>query len=377
VTLAEKISAPGPWTTLFFESTTGTVESLKAADLRPDAVRTALLGQGAPKTEAEAAARAVDTTEGEAGRVCRYQLLRGGEVVVDEILPGRPAVPEQFTWGPVPDLVPLLRQRPSEFELLVVEVGRDGGELRLQHASRGDVIAEEDVAGDTFDVTKVSGGGWAGWAESRWQRRSDEVWKKNAEEVAAKVNLLAEERPLRLIVLSGDERARGLLLDQLSEKARPLVSVVDANTRGGGAGNGLDLEVDKRVSEVVARSQQDVLDRLHSQIGRTEGTATFGTRATVQALQRAQVETLVISGAPTNGDEVSMLVLGGEPWIALGRSDTLGAPVLGEVPAAMAAVRAAVLTGARCTWLPEGGLPDGVRGAALLRWPNGPAEAAS
>lgn len=376
MTLAEQISGTGSWTTLFFESTTGTVDSLRAADIRPGAVRTALQRQGAPKPEIEAAARAADVSEeGEPGPVCRYMLLREGEVVVDEVLLGRPAVDEVFHWGPVPDLVPLLRQRPTEFEVLVVEVGRDGGELRLQHASRGDIIAESSVEGESHEVNKVRAGDWGGFSEARIHRRSEGVWKQNTEEVADRIDQLVAERPLRLIVLAGDERARGLTLGQMSERARALVSVVDANTRGGGAGAGLEQEVDARIAEVIARSHQDVLDRLHAQIGRSEGSATFGTRATVRALQRAQVETLVISGAADNGEEVRLLALDGEPWLSLGDSDTLGAGVLGEVPAPQAAVRAAVLTGARAVWLPAGGLPDGVRGAALLRWPNGSAAA--
>lgn len=364
--LSEVIARPGPWTTLFFDASTGTVDRLHAADVRPDNVRAELLEKGASRQIADAAAAAADVVEGATGPVSRFLLLCGEEVVVDEVLPGPPAVPELVAHGRVPDLVPLLRQRPAQFEIVVAEVGRDGGEVRLQRASRDGSVEEHAIAGETEDISKVPSGGWS---QARWQRHTEEVWRRNTEEVAERINRLVEDRPVHLVVLAGDMRARTMLTDQLSERARGLLSVVESNTRGSGDGDSLEREVERHVAELVAHRQQELLDRLESQIGRTDGTATFGTRATVKALQRAQVETLLISGAEDDGQGTTLLALGDEPWVALHESDALGVEVLAEVPAVVAAVRAAELTGAHTVWVPAGALPDGVRGSALLRWP--------
>ena len=71
----------------------------------------------------------------------------------------------------------------------------------------------------------------------------------------------------------------------------------------------------------------------------------------------------------------------GEPWVAAAPEEALGVEVIGPVDAALALVRAALLTDARvlCTdsrTAPDGedvvALPHEADAAALLRWRTGP-----
>jgi hypothetical protein len=68
-----------------------------------------------------------------------------------------------------------------------------------------------------------------------------------------------------------------------------------------------------------------------------------------------------------------LLALGAEPWVASAPEQSLGAEVLGQVPAPAALIRAAALTDASLLLVPDGVLPHGIDVAALLRWPTGPA----
>ena len=75
---------------------------------------------------------------------------------------------------------------------------------------------------------------------------------------------------------------------------------------------------------------------------------------------------------PSDLTERTVLALNAEPWLATSEEESLGAEVLGKVPAAAALLRAAALTDARVELVPSAALPDGVEIAALLRWPTGP-----
>ena len=106
----------------------------------------------------------------------------------------------------------------------------------------------------------------------------------------------------------------------------------------------------------------------------------------VQALQQAQVQTLVLSNeltrdpgagntavGPGTRSAHNMLVLAASPWVALEKSEALGAQILGQAPAASALIRAAVLTDADVELVPITAIPGRANAAALLRWNTGPA----
>jgi hypothetical protein len=290
-------------------------------------------------------------------------LINGGEIKVNEVLPGEP--PEVIiTTGPIPDLVPLLRVKGADFSYVVVEAERAQAEMRLYRANTPEPLAHQEVHGDTENLKKVPGGGLS---QGRYQYRTQEIWRRNASGIAAEVDAAVAQHGVGLVIVSGDVRARQLLLDELGAAAASLARVIDINSHPAGADRGkFDLEVAKLVAETVALRQQALLERL---AGADVKYRASGWGETVQALQVAQVEVLLLeTGALT---DKSAFVLDAAPWIATTPEDALSAAVLGKAGAPAALVRAALLTDAAIELSAPAALASHSPVAAILRWPAG------
>jgi hypothetical protein len=274
---------------------------------------------------------------------------------------------------PIPDLLPLVKHRPEEFPYVVAEVSREHGEIRLHYAGGRAPASAEEVQGETEHIKKFQGGGWA---HLRFQHHTEDVWRRNADQVAGEIDRVVGSSGARLVVLAGDIHARRLVQEQLSKSTQALVSVVDSHTHTAGADESLlEDQVNQRVAERWASEQQDIMDRLAMQEGQANPESATGMGAVVHALQQAQVEVLILDDAALA--ERTLLALDAEPWIATAEEESLAANVLGKVPAPAALLRAAALTDARVLLVPGPVLPAGTDVAALLRWPTGPAAPSS
>ncbi|MEW1810727.1 Vms1/Ankzf1 family peptidyl-tRNA hydrolase [Pseudarthrobacter phenanthrenivorans] len=359
---------PGPWCTAYVDAGTGTVDSLEAGDVRAGNTRAQLEAQEASPADIDAMERALKPATGAPSPVCRFVLVHGGKAELNEVLPGGLILPERLSLEPVPDLLPLLKHQPEEFAYIVAEVSREHGEIRLYRAGATGPTSVQEVEGESGHVHKFHGGGWS---HLRFQHHTEDVWRRNADEVAGEIDRLVEAGRVRLIVLAGDVHARGLVQGQLSKAAQSLVSMVDSHTHTAGADSAdLTDQVNQRVAGLWAEEQQAVMDRLAIQEGQPNPEAAHGGGAVVHALQQAQVDVLILDDAALSG--WTMLALDAEPWIATAREEALAAGVLGEVPAPAALIRAAALTDARVLLVPGPVLPQGVDVAALLRWSPGP-----
>jgi stalled ribosome rescue protein Dom34 len=197
------------------------------------------------------------------------------------------------------------------------------------------------------------------------------VWRRNADQVAGEIDRVVGSSGARLVVLAGDIHARRLVQEQLSKATQALVSVIDSHTHTAGADESLlEDQVNQRVAEQWATEQQDIMDRLAMQEGQANPQSATGIGAVVHALQQAQVEVLILDDGALS--ERTLLALDAEPWIATAEEESLGAKVLGKVPAPAALLRAAALTDARVLLVPGGVLQEGSDVAALLRWSTGP-----
>jgi hypothetical protein len=366
---AELYRQPGPWCMAYVDASTGTVDSLEAADARPGNIRAALAAQGAGEDDLDAIEAAVQPARGEPSPTSRFVLVRQGTVQINELLPGPLVVPERISVDPVPDLLPLLKHRPEDFPYVVAEVSRDEGEIRLYRAGRRGPTESLEVQGSREYLNKVQGGGWA---HLRWQHRTEETWRRNADQVAGEIDRTIRDSGARLLVLAGDIRARVLVQDQLAEASRAVLTVVDSHVHAAGADrDGFNAQIEEKVAEQWAADQAQVLDRLAVQEGQANPESATGVGAVVHALQQAQVDVLILDDQALADRRV--LALGAEPWIATAEEESLGAEILGKVPAPAGLLRAAALTDAQILLLPGPALPEGVDIAALLRWPTGPA----
>jgi hypothetical protein len=365
---ADLYRQPGPWCVAYVDASTGTVDSLESADVQPDNVRNALAGQGASKEDLDAIEQAIQPATGKPSPVSRFVLVRDGAAVINELLPGPLAVPERISTDAVPDLLPLLKHQPDEFPYVVAEVSRDEGEIRLQRAGRQEVDASQHVQGTEENLKKVPGGGWA---QGRFQHRTEDIWRRNADQVVQEIDRVMTDSHARLLVLAGDIRARQLVADQLSEASKAALSVVDSHTLAAGSDREkFEAEVSSLVARQWADDQQRLMDRLAEQEGQANPESATGIGAVVHALQQAQVGVLMFDDQALS--EHTLLALDAEPWIANSEEESLGAKVLDRVPAPAALLRAAALTDARVQLTPAAALPKDAEIAALLRWPTGP-----
>lgn len=361
--IAALLRTPGPWCTVHVDVSTGTVDSLEAVDVLNEHIQETLSAAGAAKEDAAVAGALTWRAEGVPGPCSRYVLISGGVVRVNEVLPGEP--PEAvIATGHIPNLVPLLRATGSNFTYVVVEAERAEAEMRLYRANIPEPLTREEFRGDTENLNKVTGGGSS---QGHYQDRTQEIWRRNANVMAAEVDAAVTRHRPGLVIVSGDVRARQLLLDELGAAAAPLVRVIDMNSHPAGADRDkFGLEVDRLVAETVARDQQALLERLDDADAQHR---VSGWGETIHALQAAQVETLLLESGVL--EDKTALVLDAPPWIATTEEDSLSATPLGKAAGPEALVRAALLTDAHLEFTAPAALAGFSPVAALLRWPAG------
>jgi hypothetical protein len=185
--------------------------------------------------------------------------------------------------------------------------------------------------------------------------------------VAGRVDRLANSTQAGIVAIAGDRRAVTLLQEAVSERTRPLVRVLEGGGRGENPEGRLPILVEAVLEEHAARRASAAAELFEAERGRT-GRAAAGLRATVAALRRAQVETLLI---PPDwvldepgwwGPDAVLLGLKSDDLEALGVSGPQQAPVDDLV------IRAAVGTDAHVVMIPDQILPLDGEPAAILRF---------
>ncbi|RWZ53073.1 hypothetical protein ELQ90_03880 [Labedella phragmitis] len=363
------------------------------AELRARGIAARLEDHGAPHADIEAVEDLLSRTTGAPSPVSRFLVVRGGEVLVDEVLAGEPVVPERVAYGPVPDITPLVRHRPADIAFVVAEVQRDSATISLRRTARVGAVSEDRLEGREDAVHKFGGGGWS---HLRYQRHSEEVWRQNEAEVAEHIEKLVAEHAPAFVIVGGDVRAVQKLEGELTEPSASLTTTVVANIAPEGSSDDvLESEIDRLIGEHVERDLAAALDLLRAG-GPGSRTSATGVGEVVAALQQSQVEILIL-GAPS-GTDSTVLALDGAPWVATAPEETFGAAVLARAPTDLGLTRAALLTDARVlvltdddrprdddrlraeSYAAEGADPDvdaarpsDVRTpAAVLRWATGP-----
>lgn len=355
----------GPFSVVYVDSTALHDGTGRDGDRRRHQVGDELAAAGAPPENRRAIDRILAEPTGVGGRSARFVAVKDGEPVLDEVLVGSLEAQEVVEHTSVPNLLPLLLSRRNNVTYLVVEAGRDGGEIHAYRAHRNASLASANVEGRTDNLNKVQAGGWS---HSRYQHHSEEIWKQNQGLLAEAVDTLVRDLHPRIVVIAGDVRAVQLLTEELSPAARDLTSTVSTHVRAAGSSRGaLDEHVARKLDELRAADERAALDRLSA--GDFENGA-VGLGAVIHSLQQSQVETMLVDihalGTRT------LFALAAEPWVASAPEEALGSTVRESVPAAVALSRAALAADSRLMFL-ESGLPEHAGVAAVLRWPTGPA----
>ncbi|MEU4567794.1 Vms1/Ankzf1 family peptidyl-tRNA hydrolase [Micromonospora sp. NPDC023956] len=351
---------PGPWCSVYLDASRDTHDARKALEVRWRGLAARLTDQGADPETVAALDRMVAEHDPLPGDYGLAAFASRGRVALTEYL-AAPPVRDLAGYGPLPHTMPLLAQRGEQVAWVRVLADRTGADAVA--VSAGGVPRRTRVRGAArHQIRRVQPGGWS---QSRYQRAAMEAWHHNAGDAAAAAVTLAERVGAEVVILAGDVRATGVIAAQLPARWQDRLVRTDAGERADGADpTAMEDVTVQAVAEVADRRIQETLDRFGVQedVG-------AGLDAVVGALQRDQVDTMLIVDDPSSTDE---LWIGPEPTeIATdpGQLTAMAVDHPERVRADAALVRALVGTDAAVTVLgpdeaPE--LTDGV--GAVLRY---------
>lgn len=297
-----------PFITVWTDTTHDTEDARQQAALRRRALLDELAGQGAEPDELTGVDGAVAPAP-LAGDQSQLVVCAGGRVLLSDHLTVRPggSIARRST---LPHLMPWLvaRDRSGHQPYLLVLIDRNGADIRVRATAGQRDTVEVDT--DLYPVEKNAPGGWS---QRRYQRAAEENWEHTAKQVAAAVEDLRRAHRPDAVILSGDPRARAVLLDVLSPASRALVVQLGSLGRASGVSEE-SLAAD--VELVLARHRHGTVDQVARsyEFARGRARATDGLERTMTALARGAVDTLLVSEV---GDDGVTAWVGPEP-LALG-----------------------------------------------------------
>ena len=360
--LADLFAHSGPFVTVYLDSTSTDPQAAQALDLRWKNVRRDLADQGADDATLDAIEQRIAGDHAGGDTLC--VIAAGGKVLFKRHLPEPPKADIGW-WSPLPRIGPILDWNQSALSHIVVLTDRTGADIWV--VDDGEVVQELEVEGsaDRDHLTKVHAGGWS---YRRYEQRAMNGWDTNAGEVAEVLAKLANDRQARLVAVAGDEQALHYLQENLPGEVNEILQVIDHGSRS--ADGSIDLIADdvvKAVATVAASDTVEVLGKYKEEVGQGDRAAE-GPARTLEALTRAQVETLLVHDDPEDdrtafyGPEA--VHIGTERATVEGMGVEAGEVKEGRLVDVL--IRAALGTGAAIRIVPSTTAKDGV--GAILRY---------
>jgi hypothetical protein len=350
----------GPFATVYLTSRSDVPQAAQELDQRWKAVRRALASQGAPDETLAALDDAVATTNHAAGDTLAL-VAAGTEVLLHWHLPEPPRADIGW-WSSLPRLGTVLEADQTLLPHLVVLADRTGADVYGFTASGRAV--EREIEGSNADDVKLFQAG--GWSQRRYQQRQVNTWEDNAHEVADEVARLAKRMDARLIALGGDLHATRFVTEALPKELQPLVREIDGASRhADGGADHVAEDVKRLVDTVVASETTELLREFQEERGQHDRAAD-GPARVVEALQKAQVRTLLVHD---DLDDDRTIWFGPEPLhvgIDEAAVKAMGVEQPWEARAVDVCIRAALGSGAEVRVVPRSVLDRNV--GAVLRY---------
>jgi hypothetical protein len=351
---------PGPCASVYLDASRDTEDAAAALDLRWRALQEELEHQRAEPGTVAALDSVVRRHAPRTGDYGLAAFAADGRVVFTEYLTAPPRR-DLAAHGPIAHAMPLVAQRGEQIPWVRVVASRTGADL--DSLTVGEVPRRAQVrGGSSYPISRIQSGGWA---QARFQREAMTNWKRNAGDSAAATAELADRVGAEVVVVAGDPQARSMLAGQLPQRWQDRVVQIDVGSRAWGAKTeALDDVTVQAIAEVATQHVDTSLDRFGMQEHVGEGLD-----AVVAALQRDQVDTMLIVDDPSSTER---LWIGPEPTEIATDPKQLTAMAVAEprqVRADAALVRALVGTDAAVTVLGPDEAPDLVDGVgAVLRY---------
>lgn len=353
--IAHLYEDPGPFASALVDVSRDTEDAARVVELRAREVREELVGAGAPAAVVDTLVDRLGDVVHEAAPVSRQLVVTERGVLLDEVVHAR-TDGHRATFDVLPDISHWIQREDTVVAFTLVVIDHEGGDVS---AYRSDVSApesEQSAGGADVHEQKVRGG--AG-SHLRMQRVAEDVWRRNAKEVA---ELVREQvrRGYRLVLVAGDPKARGALREQLAHGLQAeLVDLEHGSRSMDGGDEALERAIREAVGGVVTARRLDVAHELQDRLGR-EGAVATGTDDVLAAAVRGQADTVLLDPARTADRTVDV---SDYPGLSLGAVGVPDAPVRTD----LALVAAAAVTGADVA-VAGAAVLRGATVAALLRW---------
>ncbi len=288
--LTDVLNAPGPFVTVHVESESAVEQAADRYDLVWQNVLRELEDKGVDAATREAISAARGQHDQGASRLV-VATPSDGKVRLAVSL-GSPPRRHVVDVAPLPHLLPLVDDVTTRVPHVVVRADHTGADVSAYYDT-GSVAREVTVKGHAPDIRRVQVGGWA---HLHIQHRAVNGWDANAKEIVDAVVDLAQQVEAQLVVATGEER-------QLVHVARHLPAHLKDSyleVPGGRGQDGSEPLVQQRVADVVSRhvavQTLDLLEQYAQERGQSKR-AVDGLPGVVEALRKAQVETLLVTTA--------------------------------------------------------------------------------
>ena len=263
--------------------------------------------------------------------------------------------------APLPSIGTLLEWRQQSPAHVVVLADRRGADIVAVRYEQPEIERQVETPADEPDLRKSAPGGWS---QRRYQQRAENAWDATAEEVAAAVTKLAKRVDARFIAVAGDVRVVPMLRDALAPELQAKLVEVEGGRGQDGSDGAIAEQVVRCAATVAAEDTVAVLQKFREELGQHDRAAD-GVARTIEALQRAQVDILLVHDDP---DDSRSVWFGPEAVHVATDAATLKAmgvdsPQEGRLVDVL--IRSAFGTGAGVRIVPSGGGPTDGAGAIL------------
>ena len=358
---AKVLEADGPFLTVMLDTTSNIENASQRAQASWKTLRNNLSDEGVPDQILDAVEELVPTAHERGDTFGVIANAKNGVLYTDHWF--EPLSQSHSAYDTLPRLAPFIVWRQANLPYVVVLTDRQGADIEA-YVPGGDDI-DLTVKGETYPIRKVSAGGWS---MRRYQNRAEEVWNKNAKEVADEVTRVVSEVDAPLVVLAGDVRASQLLREHLPEETLARIKEIDGGRTADGSADTMTPTIRRLVQTAAAEATVAVLQKFREERGQMDRYAD-GPRAVCAALQEGKVETLLVHEPQDDprraffGPEVTQVAVDAADVKELG----VDAPQEGHLVDVL--IRAALGTGASVRVVPHtssSGPTDDV--GAILRW---------
>jgi hypothetical protein len=358
---AKVLEAEGPFLTVMLD-TQSNIDNASHRSLSAwKPLRSNLAEEGVPDQILDAVEELVPTAHENGDTLGVVANAKDGVLYTDHWFEQLPLSRGEF--DTLPRLAPFIVWRQANLPYVVVLTDREGADIEAYVPGGDDIDLE--VKGKTFPIRKVSAGGWS---MRRYQNRAEDVWNKNAKQVADEVTRVVSEIDAPLVVLAGDVRASELLREHLPQETLARLKEIDGGRNADGSAETMTPTIRRLVQTAAAEATVTILQKFREERGQMDRYAD-GPRAVCAALQEAKVETLLVHEPQ---DDPRRGFFGPEATqVAVDEADVkeLGVDAPREGRLIDVLIRAALGTGAGVRVVPHtssSGPTDDV--GAILRW---------